>query len=126
MIAVMEKNRSEFLAGQAPAPAPDSLLYQIEHVFLPPRPPRSGGDGTKHEYALIEAVQDALVHFRQYFHGAQNAELDECIQTLKWMGEARRGSDLLRVDVLEQQIMSLRNSGNSKGDLSNPLSPRDS
>ncbi|KAF4634558.1 hypothetical protein G7Y89_g3549 [Cudoniella acicularis] len=85
----------------------DSLLYQINHIFLPPQLPNKEEKNVSHERSLHETVYLALQLFEKYFPSGQRPEVDRCIRMMRSMICIRDANGFLDPTRLDDEIMNL-------------------
>jgi len=89
----------------------EALIYQINHVFLPPDLPQEDDKNESHEKALLETVCLGLKLFREYFPTNQRYKLDHCIRMVDNMICIRDRNGFLDPIILDDKIENLSDYG---------------
>ena len=78
-----------------------ALLYQVDHIFLPPKLPQNDDYTVAQNRALIDHVLDALRRFKDDVEGHHLSDVQRAIRMVSTMLQCRPGRNL---DV--QQVCS--------------------
>ncbi|KAF8861161.1 hypothetical protein BDZ45DRAFT_618648 [Acephala macrosclerotiorum] len=85
----------------------EALLYQINHVFLPPELPQKDDTNAFNEKVLMETVISGLKLFRTYFPMNQTYQLDHSIRMMHCMISMRDKNGFLDPIILDEKMRRL-------------------
>jgi len=66
-----------------------ALLYQIDHIFLPPKLPQENDFTVANDRALLDHVLDALRQFKDDAEGHHSSDIGRAIQMISTMLQCR-------------------------------------
>ncbi|OCK72928.1 hypothetical protein K432DRAFT_340909, partial [Lepidopterella palustris CBS 459.81] len=90
----------------------EALLYQINHIFLPPQLPQEDDKNVLHEKALMKTVYHGLIHFRRSLVDQRCEKLlTRCTDMMKRMMRIHDANGLLDSKLLEKELLELDNFG---------------
>ncbi len=87
------------------------LLYQVNHVFLPPQVPQEDDTDLILENALVSEVLYSLSAFGESLGDARPTAIDTCLGMLRQMLNLRMPWNELHLDKLEREIHQLKSAG---------------
>jgi hypothetical protein len=89
-----------------------SLLYIINHVFLPPKLPRTDDSRTTYERALIRSVKSALEQFLPQLSDREDEiGINRCIAMVDAIRTTRDGGEVLSAVSFEKELANLEPDG---------------
>jgi hypothetical protein len=89
-----------------PKPSLTELLYQINHVFLPPKLPQQDDTDLSHEMKLMITVNSALRKLRDQLLGDRGRELDGTIRLIDSTMGVRDSSGALHPELLRKTLLN--------------------